>query len=70
MNGVPNGYVKGWDQDTWNVGFMFRWSAYYGRWVDAQQFLTVKPGQTLVDAFRARTGRCMWPTDRIFFVDS
>jgi len=65
---VPDGYTEEWDSTTWNVGFIFRWSEVYEAWLDCTAMATVKPGQSLCEAFEARMDGPMWNDYTIFFV--
>lgn len=48
---APDGYTEKWDNSIWNVGYVFWWSDFYGKWLDCDHRVTVKPGQTLIDAY-------------------
>jgi hypothetical protein len=61
------GYQEEWDSTTWNMGFVFRWSEFYEAWLDCGIVLTVKPGQTLAEAFEVRMDEPMWKQYSIFF---
>lgn len=51
---APHGFTEHWDGSIWNVGFIFQWSIVHQQWVNQNLPTTVKPGQCLADAFRAR----------------
>ena len=65
---VPDGYTEEWDDTVWNVGYVFQWSAVYEAWLDHRIRLTVKPGQSLCEAFEAHMDEPMWNEYTIFFV--
>ena len=64
---VPDGYTEKWDSAIWNVGFVFRWSEVYEAWLGYSGMVTVKPGQTLCEAFEESVGEPMWNDFTIFF---
>ncbi len=66
---APDGYTEEWDSEGWNVGFIFRWSDVYDDWLDCGVVVTVKPGQTLSEAFEDRINHPMWEMCTIFFSD-
>lgn len=65
---VPDGFTTEWDNTTWNVGFTFQWSEVYQGYLRCGQ-ITVKPGDTLSEAFERVIGEPMWPEYEIFFVE-
>lgn len=64
---VPDGYTEEWDNTIWNAGFLFQWSDVYEGWLYAGVVLTVKPDQTLSEAFEGRMDEPMWSDYTIFF---
>ena len=66
---VPAGWTDEWDTTIWNVGWVFRWSPVFNGWVDQRITLTVKPFETLGDAFERRMDHAMWLDYAIFFTD-
>jgi len=67
MDKPPNGFTLDYDRTTWNAGFVFTWSKVFNIWTDRRLILTVKPGQSLADSYKARTGESMWENDFILF---
>ena len=65
----PDGFTEKWDSNTWNVGFVFRWSDVFETWLDCCVILTIKPNQTLPDAFETRMNEPMWDDYDIFFAE-
>ena len=63
---APDGYTERWDSETWNVGFVFRWSKAYAAWLECGR-CTVKPGQSLCEAYAAWAGESMGSDYSIFF---
>lgn len=51
----PAGYVEEYDDTIWNVGHVFRWSEVYEAWLDCSHQITVKPGQSLAEAYDDKT---------------
>lgn len=64
----PDGYTEEWDSTYWTTGFVFRWSKVYEAWMDCRIQVTVKPGQTLCEAYEAHVDEPMWADYTIFFV--
>ena len=65
---TPDGYTKEWDFTLWNVGHVFRWSDVYEAWLECGR-CTVKPGQTLGEAFEAWADHPMWLDYAVFFAE-
>jgi hypothetical protein len=65
---VPDGFTTEWDNTTWNVGFTFMWSDVYQGYLRCGQ-ITVKPGDTLPEAWERVMNEPMWPEYEIFFVE-
>lgn len=63
---IPDGMQLEWDSKTWNIGFAYRWSDVYECYLELGT-LTVKPGQSLPEAWDARYDEPMWPDYEIFF---
>lgn len=63
----PVGYKEEWDNTTWNAGFIFRWSEIHKSWTDMRMIVTVKPGQTLAEAYEDRIDEPMQDVYTIFF---
>lgn len=64
---VPDGYTEEWDDSIWNAGHIFKWSNVCGLWLDCERLVTVRPGQTLSEAYEARMDEPMWNSSTIFF---
>ena len=64
---LPNGYQLDWDDTIWNVGHVFSWSEPFNGWVDVGT-VTVRPGQTLPEAFLDASGVEMSKDMEIFFL--
>jgi len=64
----PAGYTTEWDSSIWNIGFTFQWSEFYQQYM-REGSITIKPGQTLAEAFESVIGEPMWPEYEIFFVE-
>ena len=65
---IPEGYTLYWDNTTWNVGHIFRWSDVYDQYMK-ECTITIKPGQTLPEAFEAVINEPMFPGYEVFFVE-
>ena len=65
---VPDGFTTEWDNTTWNVGFTLMWSDVYKGYLRCGQ-ITVKPGDTLPEAWERVMDKPMWPEYEIFFVE-
>ena len=65
---VPDGYTEDWNSEHWNVGIVFRWSRVYDAWLECGR-CTVKPGQTLSEAYEAWADEPMWTDYTIFFAE-
>lgn len=64
---IPDGYCLEWDDTIWNVGHVFRWSPVYEMFLQCRN-ITVKPKQTLAEAFEAAYNHPMWNDYEVFFV--
>lgn len=67
MREPPDGFQEEWDRGLWNVGHVFRWSEVYSAWCDCQHRITVKPGQTLAEAYETAVDEPLWPGDMSVF---
>ena len=56
----PEGYTRSYNPDMWNVGHVFRWSNVYDCWLDCELRLTVKPQDTLQDAYFRVVDETLW----------
>jgi hypothetical protein len=65
---VPAGFQPSWNAKQWNVGFCFEWIELYGKFLE-RGTLTVKPGQTLPDAWKKQFNEKMSAECEIFFVE-
>ena len=65
----PDGFTEDWNTTIWNVGFVFRWSEVFECWLDCQIVLTVRPNQTLSEAYELRMGEPLVVGYDIFFVN-
>lgn len=66
---VPEGFTLEWDKSAWNVGFVFMWSEVYQCYMK-KGMLTVKPEQTLAEAYEVWADEPMFSENEIFFSDS
>ena len=66
---VPEGFTIEWDDTIWNVGHPFMWSDVYSGYLKMTGVLTVKPGQTLPEAWDAFYDQPMFSEYEIFFVE-
>jgi hypothetical protein len=67
---VPDGFQLDWDKDSWNVGHVFRWSPVFECYLKDGTLITVKPGDTLPEAFERVMEHPMFPGDwDVFFVE-
>jgi hypothetical protein len=64
---IPDGFQLEWDNTTWNVGFVFIWSDVYECYLQQGQ-ITVKPGDTLTEAFERVVGEPLFSDREVFFV--
>lgn len=54
---IPDGYELGeLRAKTWKVGHVFAWSEVYGDYLDEVHRITVKPGETVGEAYERETG--------------
>ena len=67
---VPKGYTDKHDFTTYAVGFVYEWSEGLNRWLDWNLVVTVKPCQSIRDAYKNRTGCEMRSNCRVFFSDT
>jgi len=65
---VPAGFQASWDCKLWNVGFCFEWIELYGKFLE-RGTLTVKPNQTLSDAWEKQFNEKIPAGCEIFFVE-
>jgi|TARA_R110002051_G_C8688399_1_gene492694 hypothetical protein len=63
---LPDGMTLDFDNTTWNIGHAYRWSEIYQSYM-WHGTLTVKPGQSLVEAWDHRYDEPMWPDYEVFF---
>ena len=57
----PNGYELGEARsDLWRVGYVFRWSGVYETWLDCNHRITVKPQETVAEAYERETDTPCW----------
>ena len=63
---IPHGFQLDWDTDIWNIWHAFDWSDVFNGWVDIGQ-ITVRPGQSLPEAFVETSGVEMSKEIEIFF---
>ena len=66
---IPDGFQLDWDKETWNVGHAFMWSELYQQYIRTEKTITVKPGQTLPEAFEAAYGFSPGTDYEVFFVE-
>ncbi len=64
----PTGYVKDCNKEIWNVGHVFQWSPYHENWIRHGR-ITVKPGDTIAEAFERELGESMFPSHNVFFCE-
>lgn len=67
---MPDGYTEDYDSTVWNAGFVYRWSEVYEAWLDCERVITVKPGQSVFDAFEDRMDCPLWDGYAVFFATS
>jgi len=68
---APAGYADFSPADTYRIGFVFEWSSYFEMWLDCQQVVTIRPGETAADAYSRECGespRMMQYRNRDVFV--
>ena len=63
---IPDGTQLEWDDTTWNAGHCYMWSDVYDAFM-WHSLITVKPGQTLPEAFEAMHDMPMFSEYEIFF---
>lgn len=67
---VPTGYTLSYNPDIWNVGHVFRWSNVYCAYLkDTGLLLTVKPNESLDEAYERVHGYSIPYNTEIFFVN-
>jgi len=64
---IPEGFQLDWNSETWNVGFVFVWSEVFEGYLQQGQ-ITVKPGDTLSEAFERAVGEPLFSDREVFFV--
>ena len=64
---LPDGFQLEWDDTTWNVGHLFRWSEFYESFLCESCPITVRPGDTLPEAYERVFGCKYLPEWEIFF---
>ena len=65
---IPEGYTTEWDNTIWNVGIVFLWSDIFDDYLQSGR-ITVKPGDTLAEAFEREMNEPMWKEFEVFFVN-
>jgi len=63
---IPDGFKLDWDTTAWSIGFIFKWSEYYKQYI-SERAVTVKPNQSLLEAFESVMEGQMYPDYEIFF---
>ncbi len=53
---IPDGFQIEWNSTVWNVGYVFQWSEFYEDYLDCNHRITIKPGETLPEAYERETG--------------
>lgn len=64
---IPDGFQLDWNSEIWNVGFVFIWSDVFDGYLRQGQ-ITVKPGDTLSEAFERVVGEPLFSNREVFFV--
>jgi len=64
---IPDGYTDQYDSTIWNVGHVFRYSDVYDGWLDCNIRLSIKPDESIVDAYTAYTDEPMFDVYSVFF---
>jgi len=64
---IPEGYQLEWDNTIWNVGHVFRWSEFYRQYMVERFRITVRPGETLPEAWQREYDSPMGLDYEIFF---
>lgn len=64
---IPDGFTEEWDSTLWNVGIVFFWSEVFETWLEHGR-CTVKPGQSLCEAYEVWADEPMGSEYSIFFV--
>lgn len=62
----PDGFMTHHNSMLWSAAHLFQWSKVYGKWIDLDYALTVKPGETIAEAYDREVGGPM-DTKRAFF---
>jgi hypothetical protein len=66
---IPDGYTLCYNSSIWNVGFIFVWSEFYGSYIYDDR-ITIRPQQSLADAYMERIGQELQNNKEIFFIQS
>jgi hypothetical protein len=62
----PEGYTEARDKSLWYVGHVFMWSDVYENWLSCGM-CTVRPEQSIAEAYEAWADEPMWPDYNVFF---
>ena len=68
---APAGYADFSPAATYRSGFVFEWSSHLEMWLDCQQLVTIRPGETAAAAYSREYGespRMMQYRNRAVFV--
>jgi len=65
----PAGFQRERDDKLWHVGFVFKWSDVFEKWLDCGWSISVKPGETVAAAWRRECGTDDLRDFDVFFVD-
>jgi hypothetical protein len=66
---IPNGCFAQWNCTIWNRGKVYRWSDVYEGWLDCEVWVSIKPFESISEAFERRMDHPMWLGYAVFFVD-
>ena len=64
---LPSGYTLDYDASIWNVGQVFTWSEVFKNWLIGP-IITVKPNDTLPEAYKRSQKKDLPRDTEIFFV--
>jgi len=65
----PQGFTKDYNREIWNVGHLFTYSFVFNCYVQHNERITVKPGETPSEAYERENNGSPLFTKEVFFVD-
>lgn len=64
---IPEGYALSWNDQIWNVGYVFMWSEVYDCYLEHGR-ITIRPNDSLAESFERGYDMPMTTEYEIFFL--